>query len=83
MDLGMHPIVCFNKDYSRISIDPRLPSAAAAQPASSQLESPSVGQQNRSQPPFSPSEDRQAGNQEQERLRAGNSSSSCGHVSGC
>ena len=73
MDLGMHPIVCFNKDYSRISIDPRLPSAAAAQPASLQLESLSAGQRNRSHPPFSPSEGRIARNQEQERLRAGNS----------
>ena len=54
--LGMHPIMCFNKDYCRISIDPRLPSAAAAQPASLQLGSPSVWQQKHSQPPFSPSE---------------------------
>ena len=64
MDLGMHPIVCFNKKYSRTSIDPQRPSAAAAQPASLQLASPSVGQRNRSQPPFSPSEGRQADNQE-------------------
>ena len=38
------------------------------------LASPSVGQRNRSQPPFSPSEGRIAGNQEQERLCTGNSS---------
>ena len=58
MDLGMHPIMCYNKNYNRTSIDPRLPSTTTAQHASLQLASPSVGQRNRSHPPFSPSEGR-------------------------